>query len=107
MEVITLPLAFLAGLVSIFSPCVLPLLPVVFGTALSENRFGPAALAVGLILSFLAIGVFVATIGFSIGLDSEHMRLAAAILLVTAGTVLLVPAFQAIRYSWRASQQLD
>jgi cytochrome c-type biogenesis protein len=95
MEFATLPLAFLAGLVSIFSPCVLPLVPVVFGTALSENRFGPAALAAGLILSFLAIGMFVASIGFSIGLDSERMRLVAAILLVTAGAVLLVPAFQA------------
>jgi cytochrome c-type biogenesis protein len=43
----TLGLAFLAGILSILSPCVLPLLPVVLGTAQSEHRLGPAALAAG------------------------------------------------------------
>lgn len=43
----TLGLAFLAGLLSILSPCVLPLLPIVLGTAASEHRGGPFALAEG------------------------------------------------------------
>jgi cytochrome c-type biogenesis protein len=37
----TLGLAFLAGPLSILSPCVLPLLPIVLGTAASERRGGP------------------------------------------------------------------
>src|SRR5690349_9076475 len=94
MEVATLGLAFVAGLVSIFSPCVLPLLPVVLGTAVSEHRFGPAALAAGLATSFLALGLFVATIGFSLGLRSDVFRTAAAILLFVAGAILVVPALQ-------------
>ena len=63
-------LAFLAGVLSTLSPCVLPLLPLVLSAAVSEHRFGPAALAAGLAASFVAIGLFVATIGFSIGLDA-------------------------------------
>ena len=51
----TLGLALLAGLLSVLSPCVLPLLPIVFGTAQSEHRMGPAALACGLAISFTAI----------------------------------------------------
>ena len=39
--------AFVAGLLSILSPCVLPLIPIVLGTALSQHRFGPVALAFG------------------------------------------------------------
>ena len=86
--------ALLAGLLSSLSPCVLPLLPVVLGTAVSEHRFGPVALAAGLALSFVAIGIFVATIGFGIGLDAGLFRKAAAVLLIAAGLVLMVPRFQ-------------
>jgi cytochrome c biogenesis protein CcdA len=87
--------AFLAGLLSILSPCVLPLVPIVLGTALSRHRLGPLALSLGLALSFTAIGLFVATIGFAIGLDGGVFETAAAIMLVLIGLVLLVPAFQA------------
>ncbi len=90
----TLGLAFLAGVLSVLSPCVLPLLPLVLGAAASEHRLGPAALAAGLALSFVAIGLFVATVGFAIGLDTDIFRIVAAILLVLIGLVLMVPAAQ-------------
>jgi cytochrome c-type biogenesis protein len=90
-----LALAFVAGLLSILSPCVLPILPVVLGAAASEQRWGPAVLAVGLAISFVAIGLFAATIGYSFGLDADVFRRAAAALMIVVGTVLLVPRFQA------------
>ena len=92
--VATLGLAFLAGILSVLSPCVLPLLPLVLGAAASEHRLGPAALATGLALSFVVIGLFVATVGFAIGLDTDVFRTVAAILLVLVGLVLMVPAVQ-------------
>jgi cytochrome c biogenesis protein CcdA len=84
----------LAGMLSTLSPCVLPLLPIVIGSALAAHRFGPAALAVGLALSFVITGLFIATIGFSIGLDGEVLRLAGAILLFGFGLVLLSEALE-------------
>ncbi|TXN15809.1 cytochrome c biogenesis protein CcdA, partial [Methylobacterium sp. WL122] len=39
--VTSLGLAFLAGILSVLSPCVLPLLPLVLGAAASEHRLGP------------------------------------------------------------------
>lgn len=90
----TFGLAVLAGLLSVLSPCVLPLLPLVLGAAASEHRLGPAALAAGLALSFVAIGLFVATIGFAIGLDGDLFRTVAALLMVGIGLVLLLPAAQ-------------
>lgn len=90
----TLVFAFVAGLLSILSPCVLPLVPVVLSGAAAESRFAPVALATGLALSFAAIGIFVATVGFSIGLDLDIFRQSAAVLLVAFGLVLMVPAFQ-------------
>ncbi len=91
----TIGLALLAGMLSVLSPCVLPLVPIVLGTAASEHRFGPVALAGGLALSFTAVGLFVATIGFAVGLDAGLFRTAAALLLVGIGMVLMLPRLQA------------
>src|SRR4030042_1368660 len=86
--------AFLAGIFSTLSPCVLPLLPIILVTAVSEHRLGPLALASGLALSFVAAGMFIATIGYGIGLDAGFFRIASALLLITIGVVLLVPQLQ-------------
>ena len=59
----TISLAFLAGVLSLLSPCVLPLVPMVLAAATGEHRMGPAALAAGLALSFTAIGIFIALFG--------------------------------------------
>ncbi len=91
----TLGLATLAGILSTLSPCVLPLIPIVLGTASSEHRYGPVALAGGLALSFTVIGLFVATIGFAIGLDAGVFRAVAAVLLIGIGAVLMLPRLQA------------
>lgn len=87
-------LGFLAGVLSILSPCVLPLVPLVVGTAVAAHPFGAIALAAGLALSFTSVGLFAATVGFSIGLDAEWFRNFAAILLVGFGVVLLSATLQ-------------
>jgi cytochrome c biogenesis protein CcdA len=87
-------LALLPGLLSVLSPCVLPLIPIAIGAATGDHRFGPAALAAGLAVSFVTIGLFVATIGFSIGLDLDLFRMVAALLLIAVGGALLIPRLQ-------------
>jgi cytochrome c-type biogenesis protein len=87
-------LGLLAGLLSTLSPCVLPLVPIVVAAALAEHRLGPVALAGGLALSFVAIGLFVATVGFAAGLGQELFRSIAAVLLILVGAVLLLPRLQ-------------
>lgn len=90
-----LVLAFLAGLLSTLSPCVLPIVPVVIGAAVAEHRLGPVALAGGLAVSFVLIGLVVATVGFAAGLDAGLFRAAAAVLMIGLGAVLLLPPLQA------------
>ena len=48
--VATYGLALLAGALSTFSPCVLPLVPVLVAAAVSAHRWGALALGVGLAL---------------------------------------------------------
>lgn len=82
------------GGLSTLSPCVLPILPVVLATAVAAHRLGPAALALGLTLSFTAVGVFIASVGVGLGLDQTVFRSVAAILLVGFGIVLLSSQLQ-------------
>ena len=89
-----LALALLAGVLSTLSPCVLPLLPIVLGAALTEHRYGPVALAAGVATSYVAVGLFVATVGFAVGFDQDIFRNVAAALLIVIGAVLLLPKLQ-------------
>jgi cytochrome c-type biogenesis protein len=52
------------------------------------------ALAAGLALSFVTIGMFIATIGYGIGLDASFFRIIAAMMLIGIGVILLVPQLQ-------------
>lgn len=94
MDLLTLGAAFLAGVLTILSPCILPILPIVLGTASSEHRLGPVALALGLSTGFAALGLFIATIGFSLGLNPDLFRTSSAVLLIGFGVLLLIPAAQ-------------
>jgi cytochrome c biogenesis protein CcdA len=85
----------LAGNLSTLSPCVFPLLPLVIGAAASTHRFGAYWLAGGVATSFTIAGLFVATIGFAIGLDGDLFRRLSAVLLVLLGLALLSSTIQA------------
>lgn len=87
-------LSLAAGTLSTLSPCVLPLVPILVGSALMTHRFGPHALATGLALSFTLVGVLIVGLGSAIGLDQEVFRSIAAVLLIGFGTVLISPAIQ-------------
>lgn len=88
-------LAFGAGALTILSPCVLPLVPIVLGSAAQRHRFGPLALATGLVLSFTIVGFLVATLGAASGFDGEAIRIFGAVMLVIAGIYLVSDRMQA------------
>jgi len=87
-------IALLSGILSTLSPCVLPLIPIVLGAAVSEHRLGVLALAAGLAISFVAIGLFIATVGYAIGLDAGHLRALGGAVLIGIGVVLLMPSLR-------------
>jgi len=93
--VAVLGLAFLAGLLSVLSPCVLPLLPIVLGAAVSEHKLGPVALAAGLAVSFTCLGLLIAVAGYALGFDASLFRSVAAAIMIVIGLVLLLPSWQA------------
>lgn len=91
----TLGISFLAGVLSTLSPCVLPLLPVLIGSALGFNRWGPLMLSLGVASSFTVGGVLLASLGIYLGLNSGWMREGAAVMLIVFGAILLSGSLQA------------
>lgn len=85
--------AYLAGLLTLINPCVLPVLPIVLASALNANRYGPVALAAGMSVSFVVFGVLVTAFGATIGLTQEALAQIGAVLMIAFGVILIVPMF--------------
>jgi len=83
-------LAFLAGLLTIFNPCVLPLAPVVVAGASARDPRGPFALAAGLALTFGVVGGLIASAGAELG-DNAIVRTVSALVMMALGLAIALP----------------
>lgn len=86
--------AWVAGVLTLINPCVLPLLPVVIAGALQKHRLGPVMMALGLTFSFTTVGVLITAFGHLIGLDELIINRIAAAVMIAFGIVLLLPKAQ-------------
>lgn len=87
-----LGLSLAAGGLTTLSPCVLPLLPLVVGSAMQGNRLAPVAMGVGMAGSFALIGMALGAVGPALGIDVDTVRTAGAAMLIAFAVVMLVPA---------------
>lgn len=94
LSLVAIGLAFLAGLLTTLSPCVLPLLPMIASAAAGRHRLGLIALAAGLATAFTLVGVSLAASGQWLGLEERVLRQGAGTLMLLVGMTLLVPAMQ-------------
>lgn len=92
MAVIDLLFAVAAGVLTVASPCVLPMLPILFGTSLgSESRVRPLFIAAGFTLSFSALALGFGLFSNLLGLSPERARVAAVASLLIFGVLMLWP----------------
>ncbi len=78
-----------AGFITAISPCVLPVLPIVFAGGATGGRRKPFAIIAGLILSFTAFTLFGVWLLRTLGLPEDLLRnLAIALLFLVAATLL-------------------
>lgn len=90
LDLASIPLAWLAGVLSILSPCVWPLVPIVMASASVKGRAGPLYLALGLSTSFAVAGSILTLALLNAGLDPVAFRWFAAGLLVLVGLTLII-----------------
>jgi len=85
---------YIAGLLTLINPCVLPVLPIILASALQAGRHGPLAIAAGMCLSFVSLGMLIAVFGHSIGVTEEVMSRTGAIMMMVFGLFLLCHAYR-------------
>jgi cytochrome c biogenesis protein CcdA len=105
--------AYGAGLLTLINPCVVPVLPIVLASALQASPRGPFALALGMSLSFVILGLSVTAFGYLIGLDFYVLAKIGAVMMILFGGLLLLPQGTALMtaatagLSSRADAQID
>jgi cytochrome c biogenesis protein CcdA/thiol-disulfide isomerase/thioredoxin len=91
---ILIPIAFAAGVLTAFSPCVLPVLPIILaggGTSATPRR--PYAIVAGLVTFFTLFTLAGAWIWSQLHIDAKYqIRIGAVMLLVLALTLILPKA---------------
>ncbi|HII84431.1 MAG TPA: cytochrome c biogenesis protein CcdA [Methanobacterium subterraneum] len=83
-------LSFLAGMASILSPCVLPLIPIVVGFSLLKRKNTElVAFGLGFFLLFAIITILTAIFTAAINYYLLYFRIAAALILVIIGILFI------------------
>ncbi len=85
---------FLAGIVTVLSPCILPVLPIVLSGTLTGDRKRPLGIILGFIISFTFFTLFLTAIVRLTGLPSDALRTIAIVVIFFFGLTLIIPRTQ-------------
>jgi len=90
-------LALAAGMATIASPCILPVLPIVLATGAGQRRTDPLRVIAGFVAAFATGGVLIGLLSASSGALQEQIRTTSIIVLLVAGLSCFWPApFEAL-----------
>ncbi|MCD1293410.1 cytochrome C biogenesis protein [Methanocella sp. CWC-04] len=102
METVDFVWAFIAGVVSITSPCVLPLLPGVLAYSTHNNKLTPLAIVFGLTLTFTTLGIVSAVFGSIFIYYIDYIKFLSGIFILIMGLYLLLePVENLILRMWQ------
>ena len=97
--IILIAFAFLAGVVTILSPCILPILPIILSSTIGDQNTGrlrPFGVVTGFVLSFTLFTLFLSTIVRLSGVPADTLRLVSVLVIAGFGASLLIPQFQVL-----------
>ncbi len=88
--------AFLAGIITILSPCILPILPIVLSGSVGAGKRKPQGIVTGFILSFTFFTLFLSALVKVTGISADLLRVLSVVIILVFGISLLIPKFQVI-----------
>lgn len=86
--------AFLAGIITILSPCILPILPIVLSGGIGSGKRKPQGIVTGFVLSFTFFTLFLASLVRATGISADALRGLSIVIILIFGVSLLLPQFQ-------------
>jgi cytochrome c-type biogenesis protein len=85
-------IAFLAGVLTIAAPCILPLLPILLGTSVGQtSKTRPLFIVLGFVLVFSLAALFLSLLTRELGLSANVLRIVAIFILGIFGLLMLWP----------------
>lgn len=81
--------AFSAGILSVLSPCILPLLPAVLATSAGKGKLRPLAIVIGVSISFTMMGVVTSAFGAAFQTYIGQLKILAEIVILLMGFAIL------------------
>jgi len=88
--------AFIAGVVTILSPCILPILPIVLSGSITGGKRRPLGIITGFIISFTLFTLFLTSIVKATGISADALRGISVFIILGFGLALLIPQFQVL-----------
>jgi len=93
---ILLIFSFLSGIVTVLSPCILPVLPIVLSSSAASGKQRPLGVITGLIISFSIFTLLIAQIVSLLGLSASTLRIVAVVVIGILGLSMLIPKLNEI-----------
>lgn len=97
---LSLGLALVGGLLTVFSPCVLPVLPIIVGRSLQSHRYGPIALVAGLVGGFALAGSLLGITASWFASLANLLRMMAIAVLLFIGLLMIFPSWRYRLFSY-------
>ena len=88
-SIVTLVMAIGAGLASVLSPCVLPVIPIIMAGAEREDRFRPLIIVAGLAVSFMVMGAISSLFGALLIGKTRYIEIGGSAIIVIMGLMVM------------------
>ena len=83
--------AFISGIITILSPCILPVLPVVLSGTAGRGKARPYGILAGFVVSFTAFTLALSALVRATGISADALRIVAIVIIALFGIIMLVP----------------
>lgn len=101
---LTLLLAFAAGIVTVLAPCILPVLPIVLSGGSAKGRLRPWGIIAGVVVSFSVFTLALSWAVQRLGLSPNFSRNFGIIVLAAIGILFLLPRWLEKLEAWMSSK---
>ena len=91
---VLLGFAFLSGVITILSPCILPVLPIVLAAGAGSGKARPFGVIAGFIASFTLFTLTLTALVQILGVPADALRIVAVLLIILSGLAMLVPGLK-------------